>query len=169
MKKEWATKIKTDAIKNATTEYLTKWLNDNKDIYEHTVKNQEFNGYLKNKPIIDKKTGKYIKPKLYLKVYEMVKQEIENRHNETLNKCEKMRQEYQQNDVPVAVVKNPKPTMAKKTEPETASTAKTEPKKKPKMAKPQKTKTAPKPKKTKTARKPAFKITDYEQFWKSIM
>lgn len=76
------------------------------------------------------------------------------------------------NDAPVAVVEKTIPNMAEKTEPETDRTAETEPKKKPKipkMAKPQKTKTAPKPKKTKTARKPTFKITDYEQFWKSIM
>ena len=78
-------------------------------------------------------------------------------------------QESQQNDAPVAVEEKTIPNMAEKTEPETDRTVETEPKKKPKMAKPQKTKTAPKPKKTKTARKPAFKITDYEQFWKSIM
>jgi hypothetical protein len=129
MKKEWATKIKTNAIKNATTEYLTKWLADNQNIYEQTVKNQEFNGYLKNKPIQDKKTGKYIKPQMYIKVYEMVKQEIENRHNETMAKCDKMRQEYQQNDAPGAVVKNPTPNMAEKTEPDTPKTAKTNVKK----------------------------------------
>lgn len=117
MKKEWATKIKTDAIKNATTEYLTKWLADNKNLYEHTVKNQEFNGYLKNKPIIDKKTGKCIKPKMYIEVYEMVKQEIENRHNETIEKCDKMRQESQPNEVPVEVVKNPTPKLAEKLSP----------------------------------------------------
>lgn len=128
MKKEWAAKIKTDAIKNATTEYLTKWLADNQDIYEHTVKNQEFNGYLKNKPLIDKKTGKYIKPKMYIKVYEMVKQEIENRHNETLNKCENMRKS-QQNDAPVAVEEKTIPNMAEKTEPDTSKTAKTNVKK----------------------------------------
>jgi len=128
MKKEWATKIKTDAIKNATTEYLTNWLEQNKDFYDKIVDNQQYNS-LKNKPIISPKSGRYIKPQMYMKLYNMIKQEIENRHNETMEKCDKMRQEYQQNDVPVAVVKNPTPNMAEKTAPDTSKTAKTNVKK----------------------------------------
>lgn len=128
MKKEWATKIKTDAIKNATTEYLTNWLEQNKDLYDKIVDNQQYNS-LKNKPVISPKSGRYMKPQMYMKLYNMIKQEIENRHNETMEKCDKMRQEYQQNDAPVAVVKNPTPTLAEKTEPSTSKTAKTNVKK----------------------------------------
>lgn len=82
MKKEWATKIKMDAIKNATTEHLTNWLERNKEIYDKIVDNQQFNS-LKNQPIQDKNSGRYTKPQTYMKLYETIKQEIENRHNET--------------------------------------------------------------------------------------
>ena len=72
---------------------------------------------------------KYINKELATKIYNIVNSEYERRYNETMAKCDKMRQENQQNDAPAAVVKNPTPNMAEKTEPDTSKTAKTNVKK----------------------------------------
>lgn len=83
--------------------------------------------YTTNWPI---KIGqKYIDKEMATKVYNIVNSEYERRYNETMAKCDKMRQENQQNDAPVAVVKNPTPNMAEKTAPDTSKTAKTNVKK----------------------------------------
>ena len=160
MAKKWIKKINYDYIKNSTTEYLKEQLG---------IMTNEINTTVFPKQT---KSGLWIKKETAIACRDYIKTVIEQRENESRAKCDKMRQEYQQNDAPAAVVEKTIPNMAEKTEPETDHTVETESNKKPKipkMAKPQKTKTAPKPKKTKTARKPKFKITDYEQFWKSIM
>lgn len=87
---------------------------------------------------------KYVTKEIATKIYNIVNSEYERRYNETMAKCDKMRQEYQQNDAPVTVVKNPTPNMAEKTEPETVSTAKTNVKK---ILHKNRTKTIDKPKK----------------------
>ena len=72
---------------------------------------------------------KYVTKEIATKIYNIVNSEYERRYNETMAKCDKMRQENQQNDAPAAVVKNPTPNMAEKTEPDTSKTAKTNVKK----------------------------------------
>lgn len=72
---------------------------------------------------------KYVTKEIATKIYNIVNSEYERRYNETMAKCDKMRQENQQNDAPATVVKNPTPNMAEKTEPDTSKTAKTNVKK----------------------------------------
>lgn len=86
---------------------------------------------------------KYINKELATKIYNIVNSEYERRYNETMEKCENMRKS-QQNDSPVAVVKNPTPNMAEKTAPDTSKTAKTNVKK---ILHKNRTKTIDKPKK----------------------
>lgn len=87
---------------------------------------------------------KYVTKEIATKIYNIVNSEYERRYNETMAKCDKMRQENQQNDAPAAVVKKPTPNMAEKTEPDTSKTAKTNVKK---ILHKNRTKTIDKPKK----------------------